>query len=465
MRQLTGIDTSFLNIETGPVYGHVSSLGLYDPSTAGEALTVERVRERLASRMHLLPAIRAKLVEVPFNLDHPYWVDDAAFDIADHVYEVGLAAPGTRAQLHEVVARLVAKPLDRSRPLWEMAVITGLNDNMVAVLHTMHHSFIDGGSATNMLAVMLDTDPTIDPVTPPPVPWQPEPEPEPLALLTAAMTANALRPLKAVKMQWDMLTHLAKQSPPVGIAQLSKAAPSRSVPSTPFNTKPTSRRIYVPFQVSLDEVKEIKIKFNVTVNDVVMAICAGGLRRWLADHDALSSQPLTAAVPVSTRTASDKDAAGNQVSMILADLPTHEADPLSRLQAVNKSMSIAKTEHGALPVQTIIGLNDLAVPAIASAAAREFQRLNLAGRMTPANVVISNVPGPQRPMYLAGAQLMAYHPASMLVDGQALNITVHSYNGSLDFGLIACPRAVPDLQHLADYIQDEHHRLLDVARQ
>ena len=396
------------------------------------------------------------------NVDHPYWVDDADFDITDHVYGVGVPAPGTRAQLSELVSRLVAKPLDRSRPLWELAVITGLEDGKVAVLTTVHHSAIDGASGTDLMGTMLDLDPSIDVPTSPPAPWRPEPAPEPLALLTSAVATNALRPFRAAQMQWDMFSHLAKAPSGGALTHLaSRPRTNLAGPRTPFNTRPTNRRNFAPFQIPLAEIKAIKSTLNATVNDVVMAICAGGLRRWLADRDALPATPLKAAVPVSIRTKDDKDSMGNKVSMIMADLPTDQSDPIERLHAVHRSMEAAKTEHGALPVATIIGFSDFAVPAIAATAAREAQRANITGHVMPANVVISNVPGPQRPMYLAGAELLEFYPVSMIADGQALNITLHSYNGSLDFGLIGCPRAVPDIERLAEYMLDEHQLLLE----
>lgn len=462
MHQLTGLDASFLNMESGPVYGHVSSLCIYDSPNAAEPLTLERVRARMASRLHRMPMFRRKLVEVPMNLDHPYWVDSPTFDIDDHIYGVGLPVPGSREQLNDLVTRIVAKPLDRSRPLWELVVIDGLTDGTVAVLTIVHHAQIDGASGTDLMGTMLDRDPGIEVVTPEPVPWTPEATPDPMTLLTSAVAANALRPFKAVQLQWEVLTHFATWPPGGALPEmLSRPIANPSGPRTPFNTRPTNRRAFAPFRVPLAEVKAIKSEFGATVNDVVMAICAGGVRRWLADRGALPTGPLKAAVPVSIRTADDKGSMGNKVSMIMADLPTHLSDPVERLAAVSSAMQVAKTEHGALPVQSIIGFSDFAVPAIAATAARELQRTNLSGHVMPANVVISNVPGPQKPMFLAGAELLEFYPVSMIADGQALNITLHSYNGSLDFGLIGCPRAVPDIERMAEYILDEHQLLLE----
>lgn len=462
MQKLTGLDASFLHLETGPVYGHVSSLGIYDAADAPEPLTAQSVQARLSARMHRMEIFRKRLVPVPMDLDHPYWIDDPNFDIADHVYDVALPAPGSREQLIDVVNRIVARPLDRSRPLWEMAIISGLDDGSVAVLTTVHHSAIDGVSGADILGIMLDVDADVDQPTPAPQPWRPEAQPSSTSLFTSALTANAFRPVRAVQLQWDLFTHYAKR--PTTIKALIGGGQSLRTPRTPFNIKPTSRRTFAPFRIPLSEVKEIKKGLGATVNDVVMAICAGGLRSWLIEHDALPDGPLKAGVPVSTRNESQRGALGNQVSMVLADLPTQLDDPLARLKAVHDSMTSAKEMHNALPVATIIGYSDFAVPAISASAARALQRSNLTSSVIPSNVAISNVPGPQHPMYLNGAKLVEFYPVSMLADGQALNITLHSYNGSLDFGLISSPNAVADIAHLADLLVAEHQALLAAAR-
>ncbi len=464
MQQLSGLDAAFLNLETGPVYGHVSSLGIYDSSTADQPLTAAVLRERMMSRIHKLPMFRRKLVTVPLGLDQPYWCDDDEFDINAHIFDVGISAPGTRQQLNEVVSRLVAKPLDRSRPLWEMAVINGLEDGKTALLATVHHSVIDGGSGNDVNAILLDMAPNADQTNPPPKPWHPEAPPDGMKLLTSAVTTNALRPFKAVKSGLSVTRQLLKQTPTLASMVPSMASRGTSVlgPRTPFNVKPTNRRIFVPFQISLDEVKTIKKAVGATINDVVMAECAGGLRSWLMARGELPDQPLTASIPVSIRDESQKGAMGNQVSMIVTDLPTDVADPLERIKAVHESMKVAKEMHDALPVATIIGFSDFATPAISAAAARAAQRANFTSGVMP-NVTISNVPGAQWKMYLCGAELEEFYPVSMIVDGQAMNITLFSYDGHLDFGLVSCPHAVPDLQSLADAIVAEHAALLAEA--
>ncbi|HMS73783.1 wax ester/triacylglycerol synthase family O-acyltransferase [Gordonia sp. (in: high G+C Gram-positive bacteria)] len=464
MKQLTGMDAAFLNIETGPVYGHTSSVAIYDSENAAERLTAARLRERMMSRIHLIPVFRRKLVSVPLDLDQPYWCDDPDFDINAHIYDVGIAAPGSRDQLKELASRIVAKPLDRSRPLWEIAVVNGLEDGQTAVISTVHHSLIDGGSSNDINSVLLDRDPDADQTNPPPQPYNPEPTPDPLSMLTSAMTANALRPLKAAKLQWDVFTELVQKSP--NIAKLAPSMTSSAVTGTAhntvFNAKPTNRRIWEPFRVSLAEVRQIRKSTGATVNDVVMAICAGGLRNWLSANDCLPDKPLTASIPVSIRDDSTKGALGNQVSMIITELPTDVDDPLERLKAVNEAMKSAKEMHDALPMAQMIEFGDFATPGMTSMVARASQRISMAGQVMP-SVTISNVPGPQWAMYLCGAKLLENYPVSMIVDGQVLNITLLSYNGSLDFGIVSCPNVVPDLKGVADAIVADHQALLAEA--
>ncbi|GAB04921.1 wax ester/triacylglycerol synthase family O-acyltransferase [Gordonia amarae] len=461
MKQLTGLDASFLNLETGPVYGHVSSIAIYDSPNAPEQLTATRLRERMMSRIHKLPVFRHKLVPVPMDLDQPYWCDDPDFDIKAHIYDVGIAAPGSRDQLKELVSRIIARPLDRSRPLWEIAVINGLEDGKTAVISTVHHSLIDGGSGNDINSVLLDRDPLADQENPAPEPWTPEPTPEPLALLTSAMTANALRPLKAAKLQWEMFTQLTKQTPNFAALapQMASTARAGAARHTVFNVKPTNRRIWEPFRIPLSEVKTIKSAVGATVNDVVMAECAGGLRAWLQEHHELPDKPLTVSVPVSIRDESEKGALGNKVSMIVTELPTDVDDPMERLKSVHEAMKLSKEVHDMMPMSQIIEFGDFATPGLSSMAARAMQRANTAGEVMPA-LTISNVPGAPWAMYLCGAELLEFYPASMIVDGQALNITLHSYHGSLDFGLVACPSAVPDLKGIADAIVADHQALL-----
>jgi len=471
LEQLTGLDTSFLNLETPTTYGHVSGLAIFDASSASVPPTYEDVKKLIEERIHLLPPYRRRLVEVPLGLDHPYWIEDPDFDLDFHVRHIGLPAPGDRRQLAEQVARIVARPLDRSRPLWELYVIDGLEGGYAAQLTKIHHCAVDGVSGAELLTTLLDLTPEPRKVDPPRRPWRPEARPTDIEMLARGVWAIAGTPRKAFRLARQAIRHLPALSRSLGFGELpgesllnrafrrrpdpmlSEAA--TAAPRTPFNAEITPHRRFAFGSLSLDEVKDIKKQRGVTVNDVVLAICAGALRRYLDESGDLPADPLVAMVPVSIRTKEQKGSFGNQVSSMSASLHTHIAAPLQRLDRIHESMRIAKEQHQALPATLLQDFAQFAPPAVAARAARVIARAAVANWVdVPFNVVISNVPGPQFPIYGIGARLVANYPVSAINDGVGLNITVQSYNGSLDFGLIACRELVPDLWVLIDYLKD-----------
>ncbi len=470
MHQLTGLDTSFLNLETASTFGHVSGLAVFDPSTASVPPSLEDIKRLITDRIHLLPPYRRRLVEVPFGLDHPYWLEDPDFDLEFHVRHIGLPPPGDDRQLAAQVARIVARPLDRSRPLWELYFIEGLQGGCVAQLTKIHHCAIDGVSGAELLTTLLDLAPDPRKVDPPRRPWRPEPEPTELEMWLRGVWAVAGTPRKAARLVRESMRHLPALSRSLGFGALPgealldraigrRPAPmlseaSTPAPRTPFNGKITPHRRFAFGSLSLDEVKEIKKQRGVTVNDVVLALCAGALRRHLEESRELPREPLIAMVPVSVRTEEQKGAMGNQVSSMTASLHTHVADPLERLARIHESMRIAKEQHKALPATLLQDFAQFAPPAVAARAARVVARAAAGSWMdVPFNVVISNVPGPQFPLYGVGARLKAHYPVSAIADGVGLNITVQSYDGSLDFGVIACREMVPDAWELIDQLR------------
>lgn len=476
MQQLTGLDTSFLNLETRTTYGHVCGLAIFDPSTASVPATFEDTKQLIRDRIHLLPPYRRRLVEVPFGLDHPYWIEDPDFDLDFHVRHMGLPPPGDQRQLAEQVARIVARPLDRSRPLWELYVIEGLENGYVAQLTKIHHCAIDGVSGAEILATLLDLTPEPRQVDPPRRPWRPEPEPTEIEMWARGVWAIAGTPRKGFRLARQAMRYLPALSKSLGFGALPgedifnramgrKPAPMLSESSTPaphsvFNAEISPHRRFAFGSLSLEEVKEIKKARDVTVNDVVMAVCAGALRSYLEERKELPADPLVAMVPVSVRTEEQQGTFGNQVSSMTASLHTHIADPLQRLDRIHESMLIAKEHHKALPATLLQDFAQFAPPAVAARAARVVARAAVDNWMDlPFNVVISNVPGPQFPIYGIGARLVANYPVSAINDGIGLNITVQSYNGSLDFGLIACRELMPDLWDLMDQL---HRSLADL---
>ena len=468
MQQLSGLDAAFLAMETSSVYGHVGSICIIDPSTAPEPLTLERLQEVIASRLHLVPPFRRRLAEVPFGFDQPYWVEDPDFDIEFHVRELALPAPGGDRQLKDQAARLHARPLDRSRPLWELYLISGLAGGRSAIYTKVHHAAIDGVSGNDILAAFLDLDPNGRDLGEVPE-WTCDDVPGPVPLLARSALSLAAQPWRAARLTADLARSVPRLAVSPGrpaLPVVDRLLPRRGssavlqqtglrAPRTPFNRPISPHRRWSFCTVPLDEVKEVKRAAGCTVNDVVMALSAGALRRWLIDHDALPDSPLIAAVPVSVRTEAQKGTLGNRVSTMTAPMGTHLADPLDRLRHAHEAMRAAKDQHGALPADLLSDVTEFAMPALAGQAARLAARLRLVEWLSPFNLIVSNVPGPNQPLYYAGARLLAYYPISAIADGQGLNITVMSYESGMHFGLIADRDLVPDLDRMADYLVDE----------
>jgi WS/DGAT/MGAT family acyltransferase len=491
MKQLSGIDASFLHMETPSVFGHVSSLNIYDPAGAPGGGGLEATKQILLERMDQLAPFRRRLVEVPLGLDLPYWIEDPDFDLDFHVRHHAVPPPGTPEQLSEIVSRIHARPLDRAKPLWELYVIEGYDEGrLVAQLTKVHHATIDGASGALMLAVILDTDPEWRPVGAT-AEWQPDEVPTDQQLLQRTLLEYLRRPEKVIRLSVHALRELAASTSNGGARVLADviaqpmpgplgsflrdrlrqqsgnevdrppALPTTAAPRTPWNASIGPHRRFAFTTVPLEDAREIRRAVGCTFNDVVMALCSGTLRRYLLEHDALPDEPLIAMVPVSVRSGSETDAYENRVSALLADLATNVADPLARLQRVSASMSRAKEDFKAIPAEALQDFTRFAPPAIAARAMRMYSRLKIADRAAPPfNLIISNVPGPNYPLYSAGAELKHFYPVSAIADGQGLNMTVQSYNGNLDFGFIADRELIPDLWRMTELLQDSMKELM-----
>lgn len=483
MKQLSGLDASFLYMESDTTYGHVNGLAVYERPSA-DFDPYHAVRERFGSMVGHIEPFRRRVVEVPFGLDHPYWVDDPAFDLDFHVRQIGLARPGTEHQLAEQVARIIGRKMDRSHPLWEVYVIDGLEDGRWALLTKFHHATIDGAAGVIMLQMLTSLTP--DAAWPfEPVEWSAPPLPSDTEMLRLTVSRLVANPVKAARLQLRLVRNLAAAA---GLTNLSSLAdrsrqliaaaagrteeahaiasqlrrvsmPITPAPPTPWNRSVGQHRRLAMRSASLDDIKRIKDATGGTVNDVVMAICAGALREYLLRHDALPSAPLRAMVPVSIRTGDEQDPWTNRVSAIVAELPTDCDDPLERVRRCHAAMLDARRQLDLVPADALTQATDTLSPVVATAAVRLVARLS--DRVTlPANVVISNVPGPRQPLYFAGARLTSYVPVSTISNGVGLNITVHSYLDRLDFGLVADRDLVPDLWDLLDLHIAEIDRLL-----
>jgi WS/DGAT/MGAT family acyltransferase len=470
VKQLSSMDAQFLMVETPTTTGHVGALVLLDPSTApGGELTLEDFRDMVEARLHLAAPLRERVVEVPLGLGSPFWAEDPHFDLEFHVREVALPAPGDDAQLAEQVARIHARPLDRSRPLWEMYVIHGVDGDGAAVYVKFHHAAIDGISGAEILATILDEDAVPRDVEAPERPWDPPALPDPVSLLVAGVASTALRSGRLLTQLPTRLPYLAdlpgaRNSPTARLVSdlagslLSAvtgtpASPPDSrllaVPPTPFNGPITAHRRFAYGSVDLAAVKRVKDAFGLTVNDVVMAMSTTALRRWLLDHDALPDIPLVAAVPVSVRSEGDTSIEGNLLSVMLTTLPTDLREPLERLHAVAAAMSDAKEVFDGVPASILQDFSAVIPTAFSGWAARSLFRM-ASGASRAFNLPISNVPGPQAQLYVAGARVTGMHPMSAVSDlTGGMNITLLSQNGSLDFGIVVCREMVPDVWRVA----------------
>jgi diacylglycerol O-acyltransferase / wax synthase len=474
MRQLTSLDTQFLAMESATQYGHVAGVAILDPATRESGpLDLASLLQLLAERLPLVPPLRWRLAEVPFGLDYAYWVDDPDFDLEFHVRELALPTPGDDTQLAEQVARILARPLDRSRPLWELYLIHGLEHGHVAVLTKIHHSVIDGLSGAEIMVALLDLTPEGREAPPPVV--HTERMPSGLQMLGRGVVGLAKFPYRFARSAPAALPNLAEvRSLAVipGVGWLGRLAggtqrlalrhpaqrsfASLEAPRTKFSGRISAHRKVAFGQLSLEDVKEAKNRHGTTVNDIIVSICAGAVRRWLIEHDDLPDQPLVVQIPISVRTHDEIGTYGNKIMLQTAPLFTEIPDPVERLARTHEALGDMKERHRALPAELLQDANHFIPPAVFALAARSTFALatSSAGR-PPWNLVISNVPGPQIPLYLGGARLVANYPISVITDGMGLNITVMSYCGHLDVGLIGDRGQIPDVHLLMGWLREE----------
>ena len=485
MDHLSGLDATFLYMETPETPMHVGGLNIYELPAGYQGDFLENLREHIARRMHLAPVFRRKLVNMPFELANPIWVADDDLDLEYHIRSTVLPKPGTRAQLDRLVGRLHSSLLDRSRPLWEFYVIEGLETpadappgtRRVAFYSKVHHSALDGAAGVALATAIMDVSAVPRHVRPPPPRRALSTDNFGIAELAASGIKNtAVQTIKLAKTLPTLLRTVAQLIRPtptggedkdaVDIAVAHHAVKEKSgwfAPKTPINVSITNQRIFSSFSLPLAELKHVAKGNGVTLNDVVMAICSGALRHYLADLNCRPEQPLLAAVPISLREEGNTDM-NTQASMMRISLASHIADPLARLQAIRTASSAAKAMTMRMKSIMPMDFPSLGVPWLLSGAFALFGRSKLANNLPPiANVAISNVPGPKVALYMAGAKMLTYYPVSIVSHSLGLNVTVQSYDGNLDFGLIACRKAMPDLPELAKYMMAAHRELMKLT--
>ena len=462
MKRLSGLDATFLYLETPSSPMHVSGVFVADPATAPD-FSFDRYRQMVADRLHLAPPWRRRLAEIPFGLHHPLWIEDPDFDLDFHVRRAALPSPGGRSELAQFAAEFHGIPLDRNRPLWQLYVVEGIEGGRVAIVSKTHHAAIDGVSGAEIVVNLLDLSPEVvghEPAEP----WVPERMPSDVELVAYAASSLVRQPAAAVnalRRTAEMALNLRRRNQHPDV----EAPPAPfDAPKTSINTPITPHRRFAMIDVSLADVKKVKKAFGSTVNDVVIALCAGALRQQFEDIGEEIEGDLVAMVPISVRTAGEQGEMGNKVSAMLTSLATTVADPGERLAAIVEGTRRAKDQEKAIPAGTLSDWTEFMAPAVAARAARLYSSMRVADLVRPLfNVIISNVPGPNIPLYSCGAELEAMYPMGPITDGVGLNITIFSYRGTIHFGLVACRETVPDLDRLADHLQDSLDELLKAA--
>jgi WS/DGAT/MGAT family acyltransferase len=468
MDRLDAVDAALWFAEDTSTPRNVGGLAIFQPPETG--FDHERLVRLIRNRIAHVPRYRQRIREVPWGLSRPVWVDDANFDVAYHVRRSALPNPGTRAQLDELVARLMARPLDRSRPLWEMYLIEGLENGCFAVVTKSHQVLVDGTGAIDIAQVMLDSRPEVPDDTPDA--WTPRPEPSDPELIGSALSSVLTRPTVA----WDVMNSgvrdvgtaaesLATWVKDTGIGALRTLTSLIRTPmNSPLNTRIGAQRRFATTELSLADLREVHGTSVGTVNDVVLTVVTGALRDWLMNRGRVldSSATLRALVPVSIQSENpsrrEPNVAG-QVGAFLIDLPVGEADPIVRLHQIAFHMRDLRNTERFVAAEALAGIAGFGPPTLHALGARVGSTLSNRAY----NVAVTNVPGPQRPLYAAGSEMVSAYPFSPLVQGQALGIGLTSYRGSMFVGLTADRDALADVSVIIDGLADSLAELKDAA--
>jgi WS/DGAT/MGAT family acyltransferase len=461
-------DATFLYMETSTTPMHVLGVMLLDASTMTGGAPFDRIRELLEARIHLMPAFRRRLVPVPLDLAHPVWIQDPDFDLENHLRRVAVPPPGDLRALAEAVGQMAGTPLDRTRPLWEMWVMEGLTEDRVAVVTKVHHSTMDGTTGADLMVHLLDLTPEVAPTAPPEEPFAGEPRPSDLRLLAGGLLNQAQAPVRVARQLVKTVGRLPDMAGTLfrrgdgGGPTLPFAAPR-----TRFSGALSSHRSVAFGRSSLEDLKAIKSAFGAKVNDVVLAMAAHSLRRYLEWLGELPDRPLLAGCPISVKgEREDQRDAANQISSMLVPLPVHEPDPVKRLELIAESTKRSKELARAVGAEALQDWSDFFAPRLFTLGMRLYSDLRMGNLHRPMqNVIVSNVPGPPVPLYVAGGKVLAIYPMGPLLPGAGVNITILSNMGSVDMGIIADRDTVPDVWRIAEGLEDGVRALLEAARQ
>ena len=453
MDRLTGLDASFLYLETPEQLMHVCAMVVVDPATMPGGYSFQGMKREIEHRVSDVPQFQRKLRKVPLGLDHPVWVTDQHFDIDRHMHRLALPAPGGYDELVELCGHLAGLRMDRGRPLWEMWVIEGFETDKVVVFSKMHHATVDGVSGASLISHLCSLEPDEEPRAPSVSP-RPGHFPSELELLGRAVLNTAAKPLEAVKLLGPT-TQLISRTVERARQGTAMAAPF-SAPRTSFNGTITGHRSVGFANMSLHDVKAVKQATGTTVNDVVLTVAAGALRGYLEDRDELPDASLMASVPVSVRESSGRERGSNKVSALFAKLYTDVEDPLERLHRMSEGNRNAKEHQQAISADALQDWAEFAAPRTFGLAVRAYAGLKLAEKHPVVhNLVISNVPGPPVPLYFMGARIVALYPLGPVFHGAGVNVTVMSNNGDINVGILACREMMPNVDDLVQRFPQE----------
>ena len=459
MDRLSSVDVSFLTNESASSHMHVGGILIFEGPPPGYDDLLDHIRGRL----HLVPRFRQKLAHPPVQTGRPFWVDDPNFNLTYHVRHSALPAPGSEEQLRRMAARVFSQQLDRTKPLWELWLVQGLTRKRFAVITKTHHALVDGVSGVDIATVLFDTKPVPEPAEPD-HDWVPDPEPSGASLavkgvegLLGTPVGVARRLEQAIRHPQATLRQMAEAVEGVGEIGWAFANPA---PKVPLNVDIGSHRRFVWVRSDLAQMKRVKDALGGTVNDVVLAVVAGGVRDWLHGRGIRTEGlELRAQVPVSIRAEDERGQLGNRLAAMRAPLPVYIADPIRRLHAVTQAMQGLKQSNQALGAEMITRFNDFAPPTLLAQAAR----INFSTRLF--NLVVTNVPGPQIPLYVLGRELEDIFPVGFLPPHQALFVAIMSYNGGINFGLLADYDSIDDVEVIADGIERSIAELVDAAEE
>lgn len=456
--RLTGFDSSFLHMERDSVHMHVGACMVF----AGDPPDYEELVEEITARLHLVPRYRQRLAFVPYGQGRPVWVDDPHFHATYHIRQTALPRPGGDDELKRLCGRVFSQALDRGRPLWELWLVEGLADDRFALLSKTHHALVDGLSGVDVATVLLNTSPDPAPVAPPERPWVARPLPTKAQLLADALLERATAPEEIVRGVRATMRGPRAVASKVAEALAGLGATAwaglRAAPASPFNVRIGPHRRFTWVQSDLAQFKAVKDSFGGTVNDVVLAAVAGAVGAYMRLHgDPTDGVVLKAMVPVSVRADVERGALGNRVAAMWAPLPVGITEPVERYLTVSRAIEGIKESGQAVGAEVLTGLTGFPPPTIMAQAAR------LVAHQRMFNLVVTNVPGPQRPLYLLGRELQAIYPKVPLAANTALGIAIMSYNGKLDFGLVSDYDALTDLETLAGELRSAIDELFAAA--